>query len=81
MEIKANLPKYGHLIRTIGIDHFRQHSIWRLPALVHRLKVGMRSIAQPVEEQLLFLKTLRAYHLRAIDQSRQRRTPPADGSG
>jgi hypothetical protein len=35
---------------------------------VRRLKTGMSSIRVPQQEQVLFLKTLRAHHLRVLGQ-------------
>jgi hypothetical protein len=46
----------------------RRHAIWALPSLVHRLRRGMRGISMTLHEQMLFLRTLRAYHLRMIGQ-------------
>jgi hypothetical protein len=51
----------------------RRHAIWTLPSLVHRLRRGMRGISMTLHEQMLFLRTLRAYHLRMIGQ----KTPAA----
>ncbi len=56
-----------------GIESFsdplsRRLAVWKLPGLVQRLKTGMGSIGIPQQEQLLFLKTLRAYHLRVLGQ-------------
>jgi hypothetical protein len=51
----------------------RRHAIWTLPSLVHRLRRGMRGVSMTLHEQMLFLRTLRAYHLRMIGQ----KTPAA----
>jgi hypothetical protein len=53
----------------------RRQAIWTLPSLVHRLRRGMRGISMTLHEQMLFLRTLRAYHLRMIGQ----RTPVGSG--
>ena len=46
----------------------RRNAIWMLPGLLYRLKRGMRAAGIPLDEQLLFLKTLRAYHLSMLGQ-------------
>jgi hypothetical protein len=56
-----------------GVESFddpvqRRVAIWKLPGLVRRLKSGMGSICVPQQDQALFLKTLRAYHLRVLGQ-------------
>ncbi len=56
-----------------GVERFgdpvhRRVAIWKLPGLVRRLKSGMNSIRVPQQEQALFLKTLRAHHLRVLGQ-------------
>lgn len=59
------------LIRSVqefADGNSRRHAIWALPSLVHRLRRGMRGISMTLHEQMLFLRTLRAYHLRMIGQ-------------
>jgi hypothetical protein len=46
----------------------RRLVLWSLPGLVRRLKAGMNAAAIPQQEQVLFLKTLRAHHLRLLGQ-------------
>ena len=55
----------------------RRHAIWTLPSLVHRLRRGMRGVSITLHEQMLFLRTLRAYHLQMIGQ----KTPADRGRG
>jgi len=56
----------------------RRHAIWALPSLVHRLRRGMRGISMTLHEQMLFLRTLRAYHLRMIGQKAPAGARPGD---
>ena len=55
-------------VETFGDPVQRRVAIWKLPGLVRRLKTGMSSIPVPQQDQALFLKTLRAHHLRVLGQ-------------
>ena len=55
-------------VETFGDPVQRRVAIWKLPGLVRRLKTGMTSIRVPQQDQALFLKTLRAHHLRVLGQ-------------
>ncbi len=71
MEWELALKSLGDLIT--GVESFgdpvhRRVAIWKLPGLVRRLKTGMSSIRVPQQDQALFLKTLRAHHLRVLGQ-------------
>lgn len=55
-------------VQEPGDGDSRRQAIWALPGLVHRLRRGMRAIPMSIHDQMLFLRTLRAYHLRMIGQ-------------
>lgn len=55
-------------VEMFGDPSSRRVAIWKLPGLVRHLKTGMRSVRIPQEDQVLFLKTLRAHHLRVLGQ-------------
>jgi hypothetical protein len=52
----------------------RPTAIWTLPGLLKRIKAGLAAIRFSQQEQALFLKTLRAHHLRVLSRHR---APPA----
>lgn len=71
MDWETGLKTLGDLVT--GVESFgdpvhRRVAIWKLPGLVRRLKAGMSSIRVPQQDQALFLKTLRAHHLRVLGQ-------------
>ncbi|MBI1733196.1 MAG: DUF1631 family protein [Gammaproteobacteria bacterium] len=55
-------------VKVFGDPARRRAVIWTLPGLVRRLKHGMRTVSIPLQEQVLFLKTLRAHQLRVLRQ-------------
>ncbi len=55
-------------VESFGDPVQRRVAIWKLPGLIRRLRTGMASIRVPQQEQVLFLKTLRAHHLRVLGQ-------------
>lgn len=70
-EWKRALKTLEDLVVTVemfGNSGFRRVAIWGLPGLVRRLKTGMSSVNIPQQEQVLFLKTLRAHQLRVLGQ-------------
>lgn len=65
METVADLINH---LRSFSTAEDRRKAIWMLPGLVFRMKRGMQRAGIPLHEQLIFLKTLRAYHLRLLGQ-------------
>lgn len=55
-------------VEMFGNSGCRRVAVWGLPGLVQRLKTGMSSVNIPQQEQVLFLKTLRAHQLRVLGQ-------------
>lgn len=55
-------------VKMFGDVDYRRLAIWGLPGLIQRIKTGMASVNIPQQEQVLFLKTLRAHQLRVLGQ-------------
>lgn len=82
--------EWGRTIRTLedlvrsvemfGDAEYRRLAIWGLPGLIQRIRTGMASANIPQQEQVLFLKTLRAHQLRFLGQRPAAAAPfpPAD---
>jgi hypothetical protein len=81
-EWEKTMATAEELVRSVqefADGHSRRHAIWALPSLVHRLRRGMRNIPMTLHEQMLFLRTLRAYHLRMIGQKSPAQSGPGIG--